>query len=87
MLLSDLGNLFEKRRDFTKAIEMYRKAIETDPSHAWCYVELAELYRDLGDRELARKAYKQAMESSDFSTEFKRILEQRSTALEMNAAE
>ena len=46
LLYAEQGRIAQKKEDYDKAVELYEKAIEVDPSHASAYLLLAILYSD-----------------------------------------
>jgi tetratricopeptide (TPR) repeat protein len=52
-----LGVLQSTRRDYAKAIEFYRKAIEADPQLSEAHYRLAVAYDRVGDKEKAQKEF------------------------------
>ena len=58
---TNLGNFYVAKRDWRKAIEVYRKAIETDPVFVPSYTNLADLYRVLGDETNAEKVLQEGL--------------------------
>jgi tetratricopeptide (TPR) repeat protein len=50
-----LGIGYDRRRDFTNAVAAYQKAIENTPFPAEAHFRLAQVYRQLGKRQEARR--------------------------------
>ena len=53
-----MGQLEEKRMELLKAVSLYRKAIELDPSHIPAKIELAEIYTIAGTENTIKDAKK-----------------------------
>jgi tetratricopeptide (TPR) repeat protein len=51
------GNIFQARKDSDRALESFRKAIETDPNVLASYVALARMYGQLGKLDQAISQY------------------------------
>ena len=62
----------EKLGDFA-AVPFFERAIELDPNFALAYGQLAAIYRNRGETELARKNATKAYELRDRATEFERL--------------
>ena len=58
---TNLGSFYVAKRDWRKAIEAYRKAIETDAVFVPSYTNLADLYRVLGDEANAEKVLQEGL--------------------------
>lgn len=56
------------------AISLYKKAIELDPNFAMAYGQLAAVYQNLGETQLARENAIQAFAHKDRATESERLL-------------
>lgn len=52
-----LGKIYESNREFSKAIEMYKKAISFSPKTVLVYERLARVYLFLGQYHTAREVY------------------------------
>lgn len=55
-----LGASYHQQNEFKKAVAAYKKALELDPSHLECLVNLSLLRLDLGDYERGKLVYKRA---------------------------
>jgi ribosomal protein S12 methylthiotransferase accessory factor len=65
-------------KEHEKAIECFKKVIQIDPASAIDYANIASNYRDMGQREMAIRHYKLALEldnTIDFARENLRKLE------------
>jgi tetratricopeptide (TPR) repeat protein len=58
---TNLGNFYSAKKDWRKAIEVYRKAIETDPVFVPSYTNLADLYRILNDEASAEEVLREGL--------------------------
>ncbi len=56
-----LGVSYFCARQFDRAIEQLRKALEVEPGHVWCHLLLAEAYACAGQREKALKECEEAL--------------------------
>ncbi len=73
-----LGFCYFKLKDHEKAIESFRNVLKLDPTSAIDYANIASNYRDMGNREMAIRHYKLALEldeTIDFARENLRKLE------------
>ena len=73
-----LGFCYFKLKDHEKAIESFRNVLKLDPTSAIDYANIASNYRDMGQREMAIRHYKLALEldeTIDFARENLRKLE------------
>ncbi len=57
-----LGNEYRERGDYDNALRTYKIALATDPNSSRAYAAMAKLYQRVGDRVLARDAYRRAWE-------------------------
>lgn len=57
-----LGLHYKKRGEFFKAIELYKKAIESDPKNSSAYNNLGSALYEIKDIEGAKEAFKKAIE-------------------------
>jgi len=59
---NNLGNLYSGRKDFARAVEMYREALAREPEQmADILVNLGDTYREMGDFAAAREALNKAL--------------------------
>jgi len=58
---TNLGNFYVAKRDWPKAIGVYRKAIDTDPVFAPAYINLADVHRILSDETSAEKVLRKGL--------------------------
>lgn len=58
---SNLGRALYEQEKFEEALESYLKSIEIDSSRPGRFVSTAEVYRQLGNKEKARKMYEAAL--------------------------
>jgi Flp pilus assembly protein TadD len=58
---TNLGNFYVAKRDWRKAIEVYRKSIETNPVFVPSYTNLADVYRVLSDEASAEKVLREGL--------------------------
>jgi ribosomal protein S12 methylthiotransferase accessory factor len=73
-----MGFCYFKLKEHTKAIEAFHRVLELNPASAIDYANIASNYRDLGNRDMAVRFYKFALEldeSIDFARENLRELE------------
>lgn len=69
-----LGIIYDKRRDFEKAIEMHKSAIDLDPTNETIYNNLATTYFNLDRPKAAIETYKKALEINPDSSVIKNNL-------------
>ncbi len=55
-----LGNAYNDRKDFTKAVEAYTQSVDVNPGFAVGYASLARTYRDMGNIERSNVYYQKA---------------------------
>ena len=55
-----LGASYHQQNEFKKAVRAYKRALELDPSHIECLMNLSLLRLDLGDYERGKLVYKRA---------------------------
>jgi predicted CXXCH cytochrome family protein len=61
---TNLGNLYAAQKQTTKAVGAYNTAIGLGPSYIPAYVNLADLYRSLGDEKAAEQQLRQGLKVS-----------------------
>jgi len=74
-----MGFCYFKLKEHTKAIEAFHKVLELNPASAIDYANIASNYRDMGNRDMAIRFYKFALEldeSIDFARNGLRRLEE-----------
>ncbi len=64
LALTNLGYLYERRRQFPEARSFLEQAVEIDPSNARAWSILGAARRQLGDRSAAAEAFRRAYELS-----------------------
>ena len=73
-----MGFCYFKLKEHEKAIEAFHKVLELNPASAIDYANIASNYRDMGNRDMAVRFYKFALElddSIDFARESLKKLE------------
>ena len=73
-----MGFCYFKLKEHKKAIESFRNVLKLDPGSAIDYANIASNYRDMGEREMAIRHYKLALEldnTIDFARENLKKLE------------
>ena len=55
-----LGNAYNEKKDYQKAVEQYQKSIEINSGFSVGYASLARTYRDIGNTELSNINYELA---------------------------
>lgn len=66
--LTMLGKIYEDRKEFSRAIEMYRKAISFSPKVVLVYERLARIYLYIGDYQKAKNVYIEGLKQVPSST-------------------
>jgi flagellar biosynthesis component FlhA/Tfp pilus assembly protein PilF len=61
---SQLGNVYYQRREYGRAVESYKQALDADPANATYLTVLADVYSETGDVEAALEQHKKAFELS-----------------------
>jgi tetratricopeptide (TPR) repeat protein len=59
---NDLGNVYLRLKEYNKAIEAFKRAIELDPTDASAYDRVGEVYSLLEQQNQARVAHQRALE-------------------------
>ncbi|MCW8931772.1 MAG: tetratricopeptide repeat protein [Gammaproteobacteria bacterium] len=72
-----LANLQQRRKKYDNAIISYRKALELEPNKGELWIGIALAYRGTGEENNALKAFKQALNSIDISSELKQYAAQQ----------
>jgi tetratricopeptide (TPR) repeat protein len=75
-----MGFCYFKLKEHVKAIEAFHKVLELNPASAIDYANIASNYRDMGNRDMAIRFYKFALEldeSIDFARDSLRRLEKK----------
>jgi tetratricopeptide (TPR) repeat protein len=62
-----IGKIYEDRKEFSKAIEMYKKAISFSPQTVLVYERLARVYLFLGEYQKARGVYMEGLRQTPSS--------------------
>lgn len=60
---TNLGNIYRAKNESDKAIKAYRQAILVEPYYANSYINLADLYRSLGNEKLAFSTLKKGLKA------------------------
>lgn len=58
-----LGNAYNDRKDYAKALEAYLGSVTINPGFAVGYASLSRTYRDMGNMELSNVYYQKAAEA------------------------
>lgn len=58
-----LGNAYNDRKDYPKAVEAYQQSVAVNPGFAVGYASLSRTYRDMGNTELSNVYYQKAGEA------------------------
>ena len=61
LLYNELGNIYLLKQDTAEAILSYKQAINCNPNYARPYINLAELYKSMNEKELAVNNYMEAV--------------------------
>jgi len=64
MAYADLGYYFQRKQEFLKAAEQFKKGLEVDPNHSECLIRYAESLDMANEQEAAIIAYKSAYEKN-----------------------
>jgi len=63
-ILNNLGNIYKDKKEYEKAIDLYKQAIAIDGRYIGTYYNLANIYRDIEQYEKAIPLYKKIIEIS-----------------------
>lgn len=67
-----LANLYQRKKRFADALDVYRKALETAPDKGELWIGIALAYRGIGQMDNAASAFINALQTEDISPELKR---------------
>lgn len=66
----EIGDVFQRERNFPAAADAFTRAIEIDPEFARCYYCMGNLYREINEQAQALNYYNKAIELDDSVADF-----------------
>jgi tetratricopeptide (TPR) repeat protein len=72
-----LANLYQRKKHYTRAITLYKKALNTVPDKGEIWIGVALAYRGAGDRKNSEKAFKKALILGNISPQLKQYAAQQ----------
>lgn len=66
----EVGNFFQRERNYPAAADAFTRAIEIDPEFARCYYCMGNLYREINEQVEALNYYNKAIELDDSEADF-----------------